>query len=436
MRVPAGSTRRTLLRWLSTATPLLAGGLTTSCGDDAESEEETGTDQLEIFSWWTSASEGAALGQLLDAFKSEHAGVTITNTAADASLDARQELTRRMSEGLPPDLFQVSGGNGVAAWVTPSGGGTENSAVESLESLAADGSWKAAIPPALLEVVTFEGTIYAVPVNVHRINCLFYNKKVFDDLGLTPPSTIEAFVEVAEVIRAAGITPLALGLKDKWVLGTTIWENLIPAIAGADYYNQYLTGKKDPADPVMRAALEEVGRLFDHIDIDARTMGWTDAVARVASGAAAMNFMGDWAKGEFVAAGLAADVDFGVVNWGADVFVFTTDAFVLPKGAANHDNALHLAAIMGSVAGQDAFNPAKGSIPARIDIDATKYDAISRAAIAAFASPATTLLQATALMVPNDFADPVIEAFSSFAEDRNVDNVLQTMVNYYDVLQR
>ncbi|MFO0547474.1 MAG: ABC transporter substrate-binding protein [Polyangiaceae bacterium] len=421
-----------MLRWLSSLPPVVVAG----CSDDTNTNPDPNTDQLEIFSWWTSASEAAALDALLSIFSRDHSTVEITNTAADASLDARTELTRRMAEGLPPDLFQVNGGQSVGLWVSPSGEGDADSAIESLEELAQSGGWKSAIPQAVLDVVTFEGKVYAVPVNIHRINCLFYNKKVFNDYGLTPPTNLTEFFAVAAALEAVGITPLSMGLNDKWVLGTTIWENLVPAILGAQFYLDYLTGKKQPKDPMLRDALVQIGQMFDHVDLDARTLGWVDAVARVESGQAAMNFMGDWAKGEFVAAGSVPDEDFGVVNWGDKIFVFTTDTFVLPHGAVNRQNALDLATIMGSIEGQDAFNPIKGSIPSRVDIDASLYDSISKAAIDQFAAADTSLLQATALMVPNDFADPVIEAFSTFVEDRNVDNLLQTMANYYDLLQR
>jgi glucose/mannose transport system substrate-binding protein len=427
--------RRRALGLLAALSSGLAGAVAAAGCSEETTPEETGTDQLEIFSWWTSVSEAGALDQLLSLFREDHEGVTVTNTAADASLDARNELVRRMGEGLPPDLFQVSAGQGIRLWVSPSGSGDADSALEPLDDLAGEGGWTKAMPQPVLDVVTFEGKVYAVPVNVHRINCLFYNKKIFDDLGLVPPKNVTEFLAVATTIQAAGITPLSVGLKDKWVLGTMIWESLIPGIAGPQFYVDYLTGKKDPKDPVLRDALTQIASMLDFIDADARTIGWADAVKRVANGAAAMNFMGDWAKGEFTAAGKVPNVDFGVVNWGEQSFVFTTDTFVIPKGAVNLKNGRDLAVIMGSVEGQDAFNPGKGSIPARTDIDPSKYDAISQAAIAEFASPQTTLLEATALMVPNDFADRVIEGFDIFVDDRDVDNLLQIMANYYDILQ-
>jgi glucose/mannose transport system substrate-binding protein len=66
------------------------------------------------------------------------------------------------------------------------------------------------------------------------------------------------------------------------------------------------------------------------------------------------------------------------------VFMWLSDSFGLAKGAPNPEQALAWLAVCGSKEGQDAFNPAKGSIPARTDADRSLYDVYLQYSIDAF----------------------------------------------------
>ncbi|MEJ2211949.1 MAG: carbohydrate ABC transporter substrate-binding protein, partial [Anaerolineae bacterium] len=67
-------------------------------------------------------------------------------------------------------------------------------------------------------------------------------------------------------------------------------------------------------------------------------------------------------------------------------FIMLSDSFGLPQGAPDRDNAVAWLEVCGSQAGQDAFNPLKGSIPARTDGDRSLYDAYLTSAMDDFAS--------------------------------------------------
>jgi len=99
--------------------------------------------------------------------------------------------------------------------------------------------------------------------------------------------------------------------------------------------------------------------------------------------------MGDWANGYFeTTKGLAPDVDYGwVAAPGTDgVFMALSDAFGLPQNAPNQDNVLNWLRLMGSVEGQDLFNPLKGSIAAHFDTDLSKYSVYGQSAAADWGS--------------------------------------------------
>ena len=108
---------------------------------------------------------------------------------------------------------------------------------------------------------------------------------------------------------------------------------------------------------------------------------WGDAADRFeAEDGPAMYIMGDWTHGQFKAMGFD-DYHWGLAPGTDGLFVVLSDSFGLPKGAPHRANAIEFLKIVGSQEGQDAFNPPKGSIPARIDADPAVYDEYQLSAI-------------------------------------------------------
>jgi glucose/mannose transport system substrate-binding protein len=412
----------------------LALALLTGCGGSGGSTATT-SQEVEIFSWWTSGGEADALTAMLNVHYGHHANVDVINAAIKGSANARSELKVRMQGGQPPDTFQANGGQDMLSWVTFNAHDDADSKMENIDFLAASQGWLSSIPEVVRQTVSYNGHFYAVPVNIHRINSLFYNKKMFDDNALVPPTTMAEFYQVGDALKAKGIIPLAVGSKGPWTLTELALEDVLPAVAGGAYYRDFLSGKKNPADAEFRSAIEEVAKVFEYMNVDANTLNWDEGVNLVYSGKAGMTIMGDWAKGYLINAGWKAGVDFGEVPMPGTVgtFVFTTDTFGLPKGAPNRPATIDLLTTFGSVEGQDAFNPIKGSIPSRSDIDKARYDTISQKTIDDFAS--NTLVPAAAILAPATFSDPVNDAMGKFQNDKNVDNVIFVVRNHYDILQ-
>jgi glucose/mannose transport system substrate-binding protein len=112
-------------------------------------------------------------------------------------------------------------------------------------------------------------------------------------------------------------------------------------------------------------------------------VAWGDINDVMTSGKGSMMIMGDWTHGVFLASGFK---DYG---WAPSpdtggVFMALSDSFGLPKGVKHRDNVINWLKLCGSREGQDAFNPIKGSIPARNDADLTKYDDYLKQTIDAF----------------------------------------------------
>ncbi|HPU44373.1 MAG TPA: extracellular solute-binding protein, partial [Dictyoglomaceae bacterium] len=168
--------------------------------------------KLEIFSWWTAGGEAEGLQALLDLYQKKYPGVEVINAtvAGGAGANAKAVLKTRMLGGDPPDTFQVHAGHElIDTWV-------KTGFMESLTSLYKQEGWEKVMPKGILDIVTYNKEYWSVPVNIHRANVLWYNKKIFAENNLTPPKTFDEFFKVADALKAKGITPFVIGTKEGW----------------------------------------------------------------------------------------------------------------------------------------------------------------------------------------------------------------------------
>jgi glucose/mannose transport system substrate-binding protein len=339
--------------------------------------------KLEIFSWWTAGGEADGLNAMYKIFENEYPQVEIVNAtvAGGAGSNAKAVLATRMQAGDPPDSFQVHAGHElIDSWV-------KADKMEPVTFIFEQNGWLDKYPKGVIDVLSYNGDIWSVPVNIHRSNVLWYNKKIFTDNGLTPPATFDEFFAAADKLQAAGVTPLALGDNGIWA-ATHLMESVLLGTMGPDKYKGLWAGTTDWNGPEVKSALDTFTKMMGYVNEDHAALSWDQAAQLVADGDAAMTIMGDWAEGYFKSINLTPDVDFGwVPSPGTKgTFIMLSDSFGLPKGAPDRDNAVAWLTLCGSKEGQDAFNPLKGSIPARTDGDRSLYDVYLQSAMDDFGS--------------------------------------------------
>jgi glucose/mannose transport system substrate-binding protein len=339
--------------------------------------------KLEIFSWWTAGGEADGLNAMYEVFKGLYPQVEVVNAtvAGGAGSNAKAVLATRMQAGDPPDSFQVHAGHElIDSWV-------KADKMEPVTQIFKDNGWLDKYPQGVIDILSYNGDIWSVPVNIHRSNVLWYNKKVLADNGIEPPTDYNQFFTAADKLKAAGVTPLALGDNGIWT-ATHLMESLLLGSMGPDAYRKLWTGETDWNGGEVTGALEVFAHMMEYVNEDHAALSWDQAAQLVADGDAAMTIMGDWAEGYFKSIGLKPDVDFGWAPSPATggTFIMLSDSFGLPKGAKDRDNAIAWLTLCGSKEGQDAFNPKKGSIPARTDGDRALYDVYLQSAMDDFGS--------------------------------------------------
>ena len=342
--------------------------------------------QLEIFSWWA-GDEGPALEALIALYQEANPGVEVINATVTggSGVNARAVLKTRMLGGTPPDSFQVHAGEELTGtWVVAG-------RMEDLSFLYEQEGWYDIFPADLIDLLTYEGGIYSVPVNIHRSNVMWYNPAKVAEWGFEVPTTWDEFLAICPTIQEAGVTPLVVG--EAWTVNH-LFESVALAVLGAEGWNGIWTGDVDPAGEDMVAVFDTLGEVLacTNITEDAAGLSWQQAIDKVVDGAAAFNIMGDWAAGYMTTTlGLAPGEGFGyAASPDTDgVFMWLSDSFGLPEGVNNRDNSVAWLTLLGSLEGQNAFNPLKGSIPARIDaVDAAPdlYNAYLQSAAADWSS--------------------------------------------------
>jgi len=286
---------------------------------------------------------------------------------------ANTVLRARVTAGNPPTAAQLLG-FAILDWA-------REGQLADLNDLARAENWGAVIPQALQHFAKYDGKWVSAPVNVHSTNWVWANKAIFDELNLSIPRSWNELVSALDAIDAAGYTAIAHG-GQAWQ-EATIFDAVVMATGGPAFYQSALIDLDDDAlrSGVMQTVFERMGVLRGYVDDNFSGRDWNLASAMVINKQAGMQFMGDWAKGEFLNADKVPDRDFLCFRFPgtAQQVTFNSDQFAMFKvGGDRQDAQAKLASAVLDPAFQSAFNVVKGSVPARTDVSDSAFDACGK----------------------------------------------------------
>ena len=325
--------------------------------------------EVEVFSWWTGGGEAAGLDAMIEVFNEMYPNIEFINSAVagGAGTNARAVLASRLQAGDPPDSWQGHAGQELI--------GTYVAAdqIEPLNFLYDQEGWLDVMPETLIPLISKDGNIYSVPVNIHRSNVIWANPTVLEDAGITMPTSLDEWFTAMDTLKAGGMeAPLAMG--EQWTT-MHLFETLMLSSLGPDAWEGLWNGSVAWDSPEVTQALESFAKVLTYTNSDAAALSWQDAGQLVLDGSSAFNVMGDWQEGFFRELGKTPQTDYvwAAVPGTDGNFQFLSDSFVLAKNAPHREGAIAWLTTAGSIEGQDAFNPVKGSIPARSDADRSLY---------------------------------------------------------------
>jgi glucose/mannose transport system substrate-binding protein len=341
--------------------------------------------EVEVLHWWTSGGEAKSVGELKRIMQSKgHTwkDFAVAGGGGDAAMTV---LKSRVVSGNPPAAAQIKG-PAIQEWAS-------EGVLANLDATAKAEKWDSLLPKVVADVMKYKGNYVAAPVNVHRVNWMWANSAVLKKAGVTStPKTWDEFFAAAEKVKKAGLIPVAHGGQN-WQDFTT-FESVVLGVGGAKFYSDALI-KLDPKalnSDTMKKSLETFRKIKSYTDPAAPGRDWNLATAMVIQEKAAFQFMGDWAKGEFAAAGKVPGKDYvcAAAPGTANAYTFNVDSFAMFKlkdaGAQKAQSDL-AASIMGTEF-QEVFNLNKGSIPVRLNMDMAKFDDCAKTSAKDFVSTA------------------------------------------------
>lgn len=387
---------------------------------------EKNEDKLEIFSWWTAIGEGEALNELYQLYHRRNPDVEIINATVVGGMGAkaRSVLETRMVGGNPPDAFQVLAGPSLMSlWIKPG-------YLEDISFLYKKHNLLEQFPEELMEKLRYKGGIYAMPVNIHRENVMWYNTSIFERYDISQPHSMEELFTVLETLAARGITPLAVGDKNNWP-ALHLFESILVTNLSAKQYQGLWNGDTPWNTHAVHQSLQQFRDIFQYVNSDHAALTWDEAVQYMIDGKCAITVMGDFAEGYLKAKGLKPDTEFGYLPFpgSGDVFVMNSDTFAVPKGAVHRKNAIKWVELIGSQEGQDAFNPKKGSIPARKDrrTNIEAYDAYQQSAIRAFRDETVVGSVTHGTVAPDTWRNELYRIIDSFIADKDIGHAIERL---------
>ncbi len=324
--------------------------------------------EAEVLHWWTSGGEAKSVAVLQEEFASKGGTWTDMPVAGGGGDAAMTALRARVLSGNAQTAVQLKG-PAIQEWY-------EEGVLADISSVAQANGWADVLPASIAGHMKCEGIWCAAPVNVHRIDWIWANAAILEANGVAMPSTWAAFNAAAEKLKAAGITPLAHG-GQAWQ-DATVFEAVALGVGGAEFFQKAFVELDEATltSDTMKAVFDQMRTMRGFVDSNFSGRDWNLATAMVMNGEAAFQIMGDWAKGEFLAAGKEPGKDFLCASTPGEGFLYNVDSFAMFDVAGDDKTAgqLLLAELIVGKNFQKVFNLNKGSIPARTDVALDEFD--------------------------------------------------------------
>jgi glucose/mannose transport system substrate-binding protein len=324
--------------------------------------------QAEVLHYWTSGGEAKSVAVLQEEFAANGGTWTDMPVAGGGGDAAMTALRARVLSGNAPTAVQLKG-PAIQEWY-------EEGVLADISAVAEANNWEAVLPASIAGHMKCEGTWCAAPVNVHRVDWIWANANVLEANAIEMPTSWDAFNAAADKLQAAGIIPLAHG-GQAWQ-DATVFEAVALGILGAEgFHKAFVELDKDTlTSDAMVATFDQMRKMRGYVDPNFSGRDWNLATAMVMNGEAAFQIMGDWAKGEFMAAGKAPGEDFLCASTPGDGFLYNVDSFAMFEvgGADKQAGQALLAELVVGKNFQKVFNLNKGSIPARTDVPLDEFD--------------------------------------------------------------
>ncbi|MEX0276103.1 MAG: ABC transporter substrate-binding protein [Ruegeria sp.] len=292
------------------------------------------TGELRIFLDTSNPAPRATMEAMIERFAAEHPGLEIETTVIDR--EAYKTQIRNFLTADTPDVATWYAANRMKPYV-------EAGLFEDVSDLWAE--------PEIAEnlastkgAMTIDGKQWGVPYTYYQWG-VYYRKDIFDELGLTEPTTWEEELANCQKIVDSGRACYTIGTKFLWTAGGW-FDYLNMRTNGFDFHQQLANGEVSWEDDRVKQTFANWKQLIDmgaFID-NHQTYSWQEALPFMVNGEAAAYLMGNFAVAPLRDAGLTDDqldfYQFVAINPDVELAEDApTDTFHIPANASNKEAA-------------------------------------------------------------------------------------------------
>ena len=324
---------------------------------------------VEFLHWWTSQGEQKALAVLKQQLNENQITLSPSPVLGGGGDSAMTVLQARAIAGNPPSFAQIEGPS-IKAW-------DAIGILHDVDSVAKKHQWDEILYPLTIQINKSDNGYVALPLTLHRLNWLWVNHSLLQQLNQPVPATWHEMFNVMELAKSAGINPLAVG-EQPWQIAQ-LFENLVIATGGVEFYSRAMVDLKSDSinSDTLRQALKQLRRLSLLTDNQLDDDKWDTATTALANNQALFQLGGDWILGELMAKGISVPSQIGCYPTPESdgVFLYNMDSLIfMASKSFNAQQASTTANLLADKQFQAQFNLVKGSIPVRMDIDINHYN--------------------------------------------------------------
>jgi multiple sugar transport system substrate-binding protein len=362
-----------------------------------------------------------AFQEVIEGFKKENPDVTVKWNEFDH--EGYKNAIGNFLKANPPDIAAWYAGNRMAPQVR-AGLFEDVSALWEKEGL--NDTLKSAGAS-----MTIDGKKWGVPYTYYQWG-IYYRKDIFEKNGIAVPKTWAEFIAAGEKLKAAGVTPIAIGTKALWPTGGW-FDYLNLRVNGYEFHMDLTAGKIPYTDARVKAVFEKWGELVKggHFLENHAALDWQDAMPQMVQGKAGMYLMGNFIVAPLKEAGLTNDTlgffQFPEITPGIPMAEDApTDTLHIPSGAKNKEDAMKFLAYVAKAETQAKWNATLGQLPVN-NKAAAPEDPFLKSGFAML-SGAYALAQFYDRDAPAEMAKAGMEGFQEFmTKPENLDAILERL---------
>jgi len=331
------------------------------------------TDKNISFQHYFSGTLSGGIDDMLKIFNKNHSHYNLKATPLDHE-SFKTSIRRTLNEGTPPDIYSYWAGSRVESIIDK---------LEPIDDIWAKHKIDQFFSKNLIEnACTYKGKKYFIPITQHYA-VIFYNKKIFNKLGLSEPKDWNSFKNLCGKIKSSNITPIVLGAKTKWP--AQFWfDYILLRTQSIEFRNKLLKSEISWNNPKVVNALNLWEELLSkgYFNKNINETDWdNDAINQFVKGEASMMLMGTFVLGIFQSKkySLKQGIDYDFFKFPIidpnipTVSLGGIDGLIIPKNAYNKSGAKDAIAFFVNNYAQKEMSKGSGCIAPNILVEETFY---------------------------------------------------------------